>query len=288
MFLIRRLFVQNHVNPATKLSTNSLVDICNEFKQLRGGSIELEKDDTSGIAHIFINHQEKRNALSGKMMVDLYDIVNDLEQWSNGKGVLLHSFGSVFCSGADLETIKYLLKSEQGGFQMATLMHSILTKFRHLPLVTVALINGRAMGGGAELCTMFDYRLMTLNSSIQFVQGRMGLSPGWSGGLRLKQIIGSKNTLDLLLTSKQIKAKEALEMKLIDHIFEDDKEVIEQAVNWLKTKIIFDVSVVRTMKKLMMNIDEETKQLENEKKLFLSLWGGKTNLEAIQSNVKHQ
>ena len=94
--------------------------------QYTGGSIDLEKKE-SGIAHVVLNHPERRNALSGEillflswclhpchlwvvgsMMVDLMDVVEELETWEEGVGLILRGAenkSNIFCSGGDLKTV---------------------------------------------------------------------------------------------------------------------------------------------------------------------------------------
>ena len=82
-----------------------------EFWQFEGGSVNLDKNEKTGIATITLCHREKRNAISGRMMCQFSDIVSDLEKWS-GRAVLLKSDDQhYFCSGADLtSTVRKISK----------------------------------------------------------------------------------------------------------------------------------------------------------------------------------
>ena len=64
-----------------------------------------------------------------------------------------------------------------------------------LPMLTVTLLCGRALGGGAELPTATDIRLVTNNAAVTFVQGKMGLAPGWGGATRLVHTVGYRRAL---------------------------------------------------------------------------------------------
>ena len=87
-----------------------------EFVRYEGGRIDLDKNEDSGIATITLRHEEKRNAISGKMMCQFSDIVTELEDWSvaggKGRAVLLKSDDQdYFCSGADLtSTVRNISK----------------------------------------------------------------------------------------------------------------------------------------------------------------------------------
>ena len=85
-----------------------------EFLHYKGGSVKLVKNEETGIATISLCHPEKRNAISGRMMCQLNDIVADLENWGDkGRAVLLKSDDEdYFCSGADLtSTVTHISRS---------------------------------------------------------------------------------------------------------------------------------------------------------------------------------
>jgi enoyl-CoA hydratase/carnithine racemase len=67
-------------------------------------------------------------------------------------------------------------------------LDNFLSLCRRAPLITVAALGGPAMGGGAELATSTDFRVMSTKAKIQFVQSRMGVSCGWGGTSRLVKV----------------------------------------------------------------------------------------------------
>ena len=83
------------------------------------------------------------------MMVQLAEIVDELQQWSEGKAVILRGVENTFCSGADLAVARNILTHE-GGEMMCTLMHDTVLRFKYLPLISVAVAEGQSLGGGAE------------------------------------------------------------------------------------------------------------------------------------------
>ena len=96
-------------------------------------------------------------------MTELWNIVNILGQWKNGKGIVVHSVGEIFCSGVDVNTGRHI-SNPSDGFKMSTLMHRTLTQLHQLPLVTVTLVQGKALCGGAELSAATDFRKNYLQS----------------------------------------------------------------------------------------------------------------------------
>lgn len=177
-------------------------------------------------AVIEIHNPSARNALSGKMMAELADIVSILETEDVHRrlnAVVLIGTEGWFCAGADLRVAKQALSSREAGAAMGALMVDTLTRFRRLPLVSVACIEGGAYGGGAELATACDFRLMSSSAVIQFVQARMGVSPGWGGGARLYKILGRQQALRLFCTAEKLPSSRAVELQLVDEVFDADE-----------------------------------------------------------------
>jgi enoyl-CoA hydratase/carnithine racemase len=65
---------------------------------------------------------------------------------------------------------------------------TLLTRLANLPLISVCLVRGRAIGGGAELTLSTDFRAFAPTGRLNFVQVRLGVLPGWAGGSKLVKI----------------------------------------------------------------------------------------------------
>ncbi|KAJ3091312.1 enoyl CoA hydratase domain-containing protein 1 [Quaeritorhiza haematococci] len=189
------------------------------------GKVTFDPNFSPGVGLITLRNTRRRNALSPAMMVDFADIVDRLEEivaWKEpaerglapglgvgveGKegsdmvAVVLTGEGGTFCSGFDLTAAQTSFLSPEAGQAMSLLMHHTIARFLRLPLVSVAAIDGYALGGGAELTTATDHRIMTEDATLRFVQVKMGVVPGWGGGTRLTRLIGRSNALRLLGTT---------------------------------------------------------------------------------------
>uniref|UniRef100_A0AAV2MBG5 Ethylmalonyl-CoA decarboxylase n=1 Tax=Knipowitschia caucasica TaxID=637954 RepID=A0AAV2MBG5_KNICA len=174
----------------------NLDEIREKLLAFPGGSIDLHKQN-SGIAVLTINNPARMNAFSGSMMVDLEGRVEELENWSDGKAVIVHGAAGTFSSGSDLNAVR-AIANPQDGMKMCMFMQNTLTRLQRLPLISVALVDGKALGGGAELVTACDFVLMVEGSVVQFVHKHMGLVPGWGGASRLVRRVGPQNALKIL------------------------------------------------------------------------------------------
>lgn len=259
------------------------------LEQFPGGSIELEKQQ-NGIGILKLNNPSKRNAFSGTMMLQLLEKVIELENWTEGKGLIVHGAKNTFCSGSDLNAVK-ALSTPEDGVALSMFMQNTLTRFMRLPLISVALIQGWAMGGGAELTTACDFRLMTLESEIRFVHKEMGIVPSWGGASRLIEIIGSRQALKVLTGALKLDSKKALNMGMVDEILQSSDEVksLEEAQEWLKQFVNGPPEVIRGLKKSVCSGKELflEEALQNERDLLGTLWGGPANLEALSKKGKH-
>ena len=90
------------------------------------------------------------------MMAELHDALVKLDELDGVKAVIFMSDDpSFFCSGGDHDSVRTFLNPE-GGYKMATLMHDVLLRLAFSDFLTVTLVRGRAIGGGAELTTATD------------------------------------------------------------------------------------------------------------------------------------
>uniref|UniRef100_A0A1A7WZ02 Ethylmalonyl-CoA decarboxylase n=1 Tax=Iconisemion striatum TaxID=60296 RepID=A0A1A7WZ02_9TELE len=291
---IRQLQRQAHGGVYSSVHGFSHDEIREKLEAFPGGSIDLLKQD-SGLAVMTINHPSRMNAFSGSMMVDLEEKVTQLENWTDGKSLIVRGAAETFCSGSDLNAVR-AISSPQDGMKMCMFMQSTLTRLLRLPLVSVAVVEGKALGGGAELTTACDFRLMAPGSVIQFVHKHMGLVPGWGGAARLVRLVGSQNALKLLGGAVKVDSEFGLHMGLVDGVLEDHQgaegghTVLQQAENWLSRYTGGPAPVIRAVKKVVLSGRELplSEALGTEKDVFGTVWGGPANLEALASKSKHR
>ncbi|RUS21718.1 ClpP/crotonase-like domain-containing protein [Endogone sp. FLAS-F59071] len=298
-------------SPASLLSpTDSLPTIRNKLRAIGEGSVDFNPNYAPGIALITLNNPSRHNALSGKMMAELADVVDTLERWTSFDSkeredlvglILTGSEGKSFCAGLDLSAAKSHLLTPSAGLTFSVLMQNTLTRLRGLPLFSIAGINGPALGGGAELATACDHRCMPYPQAgsgstprIQFVQVRMGVTPGWGGGARLVEIVGRTRALRLLGSTEAVDAAAGMEMGLVDVVAGERESVVEAAARYLGAYIGVGgersaVEAVRGMKRIVANatrlgtvMDEEIENAQQfEREVFGRCWGSEENLKAV-------
>ncbi|XP_054030026.1 ethylmalonyl-CoA decarboxylase [Dryobates pubescens] len=286
----KRLLQQRRLSLYSSADGYEEGSIQKKLQQLAGGSINLSKED-NGIAILTLNNPKLMNAFTGTMMLELQEKVTELESWKDGKGLIICGAGNTFCSGSDLNAVK-AISNPQDGMNMCMFMQNTLTRLMRLPLISVALVQGKAFGGGAELATACDFRLMSPGSELRFVHRLMGLAPGWGGGARLVRIVGSGAALRLLSGATAVDPQTALRLGLSEQTLAsaEGTQALEEAQAWLSQYTAGPASVVRAAKRVVTAGGELPLQaaLRTEKEVFGTLWGGPANLEALLRRPKHK
>ncbi|NP_001315065.1 ethylmalonyl-CoA decarboxylase isoform 1 [Danio rerio] len=284
---VRKILQQNRA-----FCSGSSVGIREKLLAFPGGSVELQKLQESGIAVLTVSNPARMNAFSGCMMLELEQRVNELEIWTEGKAVIVQGAAGNFCSGSDLNAVR-AIANPHDGMKMCEFMQNTLARLLRLPLISVALVEGRALGGGAELTTACDFRLMTSDAVIQFVHKHMGLVPGWGGAARLVGIIGSRNALKLLSGARKVDPDYGKQMGLVDEVLQcssGEGKALAHAEHWIAPFIKGPAPVIQAIKKVVvsgreLSLDEA---LKCERSVFGTVWGGPANLEALASKPKHK
>ena len=202
------------------------------------GKIYMNRLDCN-VAEIVIDNPLKRGAISGKMMNDLARIVDELLESGNEPiGLLLRGTSNSFCAGADFNLAASLLTAREGAIRMNNFMNYVLNSIRNSSMISVCMINGPALGGGAELTTTCDYRIIWTNAKVCFVHAKVGASPGWGGGSRLCSIVGRKQAIRLLAGSHTLDAQEAKLIGFADAVADTtdstDEEIRNTAFKFLE------------------------------------------------------
>lgn len=280
----------------------TLKEFTSTDQKSRGRMIELHIDNAS-----------KKNAMSGRMMFDLAGIVDRLQQRDFPENdtvttlLITSSRCDVFCSGADLQLVKNVVNTPEKGLQMSLFMNEALSRLRSLPLISVCVIDGKAIGGGSELITTSDYRIMRTNDAkkdntnkekdstpyIQFVHAKLGVSPGWGGGSRLIDIVGRRHALKIMAASPRISPEDALNMGLVDTLYCDDQDKTMNG-DGANSKLAALNSLldpfhnqpfprsVRGIKRIVgASVKSECERIKTEQEVFSSLWGGADNSKAL-------
>jgi 3-hydroxyacyl-CoA dehydrogenase/enoyl-CoA hydratase/3-hydroxybutyryl-CoA epimerase len=182
-------------------------------------SVTFVPADATGVARIVIDRPgDPVNAIDVRLMEDLAAAIATARDARPRGLVIASGKDGQFVAGADLSLLR---GTSQSDIEKASRsMQRVLNDLAALPFVTVAAINGPALGGGLEIALACDMRIAAdaPNVRVGLTETRLGLIPAAGGTQRLPRLIGLPRALDLILTARQLTPKRALRGGVVDEI----------------------------------------------------------------------
>jgi enoyl-CoA hydratase len=192
-------------------------------------------------ALLTLDRPEALNALSFQIIRDIGAAFDEVAGWSDVRALLITGAGEKsFCAGADIKELRHrrLIDQKRG----AELGQAVFAKLDTLPVASIALVNGYAFGGGAELAMASTFRLATPNAVFGLPEIKLGLIPGYGGTQRLPRLVGEARALEIILTGRNVKADEAERIGLVNAVVQGD--LIEAGVEFADRFTRYSVPVL--------------------------------------------
>ena len=169
------------------------------------------------IIYLTLNRPDVLNALNETLLLEIQAALQQIKNDDSIHAVILTGVGDkAFSAGAD---IKYLNKASPLQVRkLAQLAISVNHLIENLGKITIALINGFALGGGLELAEACMFRLAVSGAQLGHPEVRIGAVAGWGGTTRLPRLIGKCRATELLLTGSLIGSEEAEKIGLIHRV----------------------------------------------------------------------
>jgi enoyl-CoA hydratase/carnithine racemase len=161
------------------------------------------------------------NALTIEMVHELSRICDDLADNLSSTVLLVTSDQPHFCAGADLKERATIPEHEIGA--VVGRIRDCFAQLDQLPQITIAGLNGKALGGGLELALACDLRIMATDAVVGLAEVGLGIMPGAGGTQRLPRLVGDLHAKDLILTGRQVDASSALAMGLVNQVVAADQ-----------------------------------------------------------------
>jgi len=182
---------------------------------------------------VTIERADKRNALSRAILSEIQVAFSKHAADETIRMATLTGAGDkCFAAGGDLRDLQSVRTFEEARL-MAEQAKQALDAIRNFPVPVVALLNGDALGGGAELAMACDFRLAAAHARIGFLQGRLNISSAWGGGIDLFQTLGRARALFLLGTCEMVDGDRALELGLIEAMADEGRDLTTLADEFL-------------------------------------------------------
>nr|XP_019046407.1 methylglutaconyl-CoA hydratase [Kwoniella bestiolae CBS 10118]OCF25337.1 methylglutaconyl-CoA hydratase [Kwoniella bestiolae CBS 10118] len=169
-----------------------------------------ENEGLEGVMSLVLDRPETKNALSVRMVAEMREGIAKLDSmpFTSSRILLLQSSQpNLFCSGADLRERRNMSQEQVSGFLDS--LRDMLRELEGIKVPSIAVIDGYALGGGAELALGCDLRVGGENTKIALPETKLGIIPGAGGTQRLTHLVGVSKAKELIYTGKQINGVEA-------------------------------------------------------------------------------
>jgi enoyl-CoA hydratase/carnithine racemase len=186
---------------------------------------------------------------------------------------------ALFCAGADIKAFTQL--DADSGRAMLDAAHSLLREWEQSPIMTIAAVNGLALGGGCELAMGCDIRLAAFSATFGQPEINLGIVPGFGGTQRLPRLVGPAKALEMNTTGESISAEDAYEHGLVNRVV-PDHELFDTALAWAR-KFASQAPLALEQIKTVAHNGDLDEGVAAEKDAFLKVFGSADAREGISA-----
>lgn len=180
--------------------------------------VEVENE----IAVVTISREKSLNALNSETLAELKECFGNIAARKDVRVLILTGAGKkAFVAGADISEMVNATPAE--GRKMGMLAKEAFMLLETMPQVTIAAVNGYALGGGCEISMACDIRIASDNAKFGQPEVGLGILPGFGGTQRLARLVGKGRAKEIIFTCDQIDAQEAYRIGLANKVVPQDE-----------------------------------------------------------------
>ncbi len=178
------------------------------------------------IIYLTLNRPSVLNALNETLLLEIKNKLQLIKDDQSIHGVIFTGAGEkAFSAGADIRYLSQATPLEVR--KLAQLAISVNHLIENLGKITIALINGFALGGGLELAESCMFRIAVPGIQLGHPEVRIGAVAGWGGTTRLPRLIGKGRATELLLTGDLISSEDAEKIGLVHKVVPSENLINE-------------------------------------------------------------
>ncbi len=224
-----------------------------------GDLVKLEIDKEKRVATVRLD-RPPMNAISAALVADLGAVITEVAANDDVRSVVLWGGPDIFAAGADIKEFPEL--DHDSALELSTRLNRTFLAFENLPQITVAAVNGYALGGGCELAMTAEFRIVGDDAVFGQPEILLGLIPGAGGTQRLSRLVGITKAKELNYSGRMVKAPEALEIGLASavHPAEDVYDAaVELAAGYAAGPAALQMAKAAMMRGLHLPLDAAVK-----------------------------
>ncbi len=257
-----------------------------------GEFVSIEDSGTDKVAVIRLN-RPKVNALNAQVGAELKEAADALAQRADIRGVVLWGGERIFAAGADIGA--FGIGADHSGpddqqadpSPMVDILNEANFALENLPQITVAAVNGFALGGGCELSMATDFRVCGEGARFGQPEILLGIIPGAGGTQRLPRLVGVTKAKEICYSGRQVKAQEALDIGLVSAVCPDE-DVLAKAVEMVAKYADGPVAIANAKRAIMDGLHVSLEEaIAIEKREFLAAFNTEDAVVGINSFLEH-
>jgi enoyl-CoA hydratase len=235
-----------------------------------------------GVGTVVLDHPPA-NALSRAVLDELDRTLSDLNGSREIGAIIITGAGKMFAAGADIQEISNI-DSSRSGNELAGRGQMVFARIESMDKVVIAAINGLfCLGGGLELAMACHLRIAGDRVRLGLPEVTLGIIPGFGGTQRLPRLVGVAKALELILTGERVRAKEALEIGLVNQVV-PDSEVLKRSRTLAKKIAGMGQMAVRAALKAVM--DDASRYSAEGFRLETKLFGELCETEDMKEGLR--
>ncbi|MCY4206627.1 MAG: crotonase/enoyl-CoA hydratase family protein [Roseovarius sp.] len=249
-------------------------------------SIEM---DNRGVATIWLDRADKRNALSAQMITELHAAADAISRDASVRVAILAAKGGTFCAGGDLEWMRTQFESDaEATRREASKLANMLSALNNLPKPLIGRLHGNAFGGGVGLACVCDVAVGVDNMLMAFTETRLGLIPATISPY-VRARMGASMARRVFMSGRGFAANEAVRLNILSHAVSAgdlDDAVEKEVAPYLKCA----PQAVAKAKKLLLSSGPKIEQSEINHSIdeLVACWEGEEAKEGISAFFSKQ
>ena len=178
-----------------------------------------------GVARLTLTRADKHNAIDPQMLDELLAALSQTSRNKDVRAVIVDAEGPTFCAGVDLQTSFFMEDVNESsaftGMNLLDAQHELIEAIYRLPQVTIAALQGNAVGGGGfGLAMACDLRFAVRDSTFWMVPGALNVVQDFGLTWLLQRAIGPSRTIEMVFTGRRVDAETAEHWGFVNQVFE--------------------------------------------------------------------
>jgi enoyl-CoA hydratase/3-hydroxyacyl-CoA dehydrogenase len=274
--ILRRLFAQGRLGRASGQGFYPYPAVEDGY-----ADAPVKLDVRGDVAVVWLDNPPA-NSLSPAVIEGLRRAWDDVVARGCRAMVLASANPALFCAGADIKA--FTTWNAASGRAHLERIHALVREWEHSGVVTIAAVNGAALGGGCEVAMACDVRLAALSASFGQPEINLGIIPGFGGTQRLPRLVGPAKALEMNTLGDPISAEEAFEYGLVNRVVLD-QELFDAALAWGRRVAGQAPVALEQIKRVSAHPDLDT-GLAAERDGFMTAFGSDDAREGIAAFIE--